>query len=95
MPREIPRCRWHHKKRASHAVHLGELIVKDMFEMFNQPGNRGAKFTWDDFPDMMKRLARAQAPVEFPGIVEDRYYDLTAQTAYDRAVELIRTKVRA
>jgi hypothetical protein len=93
MPREITKCRWHHKKRAAYAVHVGETIAKHMFEMFSEPSNCGPKFTWLDFPDMMKSLARVQAGVQFPGLVEDKYYDLAATTAYDRAVELIQTKV--
>ena len=91
MPFEFPRCRWHHKKRAAHAIRLGGLYAQDFFETFSE--HPGPNFTWQGFPSLVKRLARATAPLEFPGTVEDRYYDLTAETAYDRAVELIRTKV--
>lgn len=92
MPFDFPKCRWHHKKRAAHAVFLGEAYAKNFFEDFEQPNYQGSAFTWAGFPAMVRRLARATAPLEFPGTVEDRYYELTADTAYAKALELTQTR---
>lgn len=91
MPREFPRCRWHHKKRTSHAVFLGESIAKGLFETFEEHSTE--MFSWANFPAMVKRMALLQAPGGYPGSVEDSYYELTASIAFAKAVELSRTKV--
>lgn len=88
---ELPRCRWHHKKRASHAVKVGQLIANDLFLTFEDYGN--GSFSWRTFPDLVKRMARLQAPGSYPGSVEDEYYELASIAAWAKAVELSKDKM--
>jgi uncharacterized coiled-coil protein SlyX len=52
-------------KQEQQIEELAQNIVNTMFNDFQKPNFRGAAFTWEKFPEMMKSLAQSYAPATF------------------------------
>jgi len=40
-----------------HCIRYGEAVAIDMFVTMINPKNQGTKFKWENFPDMVNRIA--------------------------------------
>lgn len=44
---------------------FAQNIVNEMFKTFQEQKSQGPEFTWEKFPDIVKRLALAYTPMTF------------------------------
>ena len=81
-------------KHAGKIQELAENVVKTMFEMFQDPKNQGKNFSWDNFPEITKNLARSYAastffriPINKIAIIEDKVGELAFKLAQEKVEE--------
>lgn len=72
---------------------LAGNIVNEMFKTFQDASNRGDAFTWEKFPEMMRKLASAYAPMTFYKISGKRLEKVEHEVG-QRAFELAEQKVQ-
>lgn len=53
------------KKQEQKIEHLAQSIVNTMFKDFQDSAMQGPTFTWEKFPEMMKKLAEGYTPATF------------------------------
>lgn len=87
----FPKCRWHQKKKLQHAVMVGNAHANGMFKDFSEkPNFQGRNFKWSHFAELVRDLTRVSAFMSFPGTCKQEIYDLAAETAFNRATELVK-----
>ena len=84
------KCLWGQKRQKAWARMVGEAVAESMFRDFQDVTNQGTAFTWERFPRMIQRLARAQAAVQFPGRVSGLMLDFAGRCALRKAQTLVK-----
>ena len=72
---------------------LGKSYAEGMFQEFSEnPGYKGPNFTWDEFPEMVARMARVSAFQYFPETekLTQEDEDVAAQAARTTATKLVK-----
>jgi len=74
---------------------IAEVYVNDMYETFQKPGMKGAKFTWKRFPEIVARLSSRSAFLCFSNwdTFSDELKEAVEQQVYDLALELAQKKL--
>ncbi len=71
---------------------IGKTYAATMFQEFSDnPGYRGPNFTWDEFPDLVTRMATSSTFLYFPNTetITQEDEDVVAEAARTTAIELV------
>ena len=75
------------------ASQFGDAVALDLFKTYSNPENIGSNFSWNNFPDLVKRMAKASCYSNFSDREWERLGKILEQiacdSAYNKAKELV------